>query len=68
MPNEMGAKKCVGAFSIVIRPTSGLTRSLDSSRAAQVWGWKPQTPLEAIRTEIAQHAEKNPDWLDATAD
>ena len=41
---------------------------LDSSRAAQVWGWKPQTPLEAIWTEIAQHAEKNPDWLEATAD
>jgi CDP-paratose 2-epimerase len=41
---------------------------LDSSRAAQVWGWKPQTPLEAIWTEIAEHAEKNPDWLDATAD
>jgi CDP-paratose 2-epimerase len=41
---------------------------LDSSRAAQVWGWKPNTPLEAIWTEIADHAEKNPDWLDATAD
>ena len=41
---------------------------LDSSLAAQTWGWKPQTPLEAIWTEIAEHAEKNPDWLDATAD
>jgi CDP-paratose 2-epimerase len=41
---------------------------LDSSRAAQIWDWKPQTPLEAIWTEIAEHAEKNPDWLDATAD
>jgi CDP-paratose 2-epimerase len=41
---------------------------LDSTLAAQVWGWKPQTPLEAIWTEIAEHAEKNPDWLDATAD
>lgn len=41
---------------------------LNSSRAAQTWGWKPQTSLEAIWTEIAQHAEKNPDWLDATAD
>jgi CDP-paratose 2-epimerase len=41
---------------------------LDSSRAAQVWGWKPQTSLEAIWTEIAQHAEQNPDWLEATAD
>jgi CDP-paratose 2-epimerase len=41
---------------------------LDSSRAAQSWGWKPQTSLEAIWTEIAEHAEKNLDWLDATAD
>jgi CDP-paratose 2-epimerase len=41
---------------------------LDSGRAAQAWGWKPQTLLEAIWTEIADHAEKNPDWLDATAD
>jgi CDP-paratose 2-epimerase len=41
---------------------------LDSSRAAQVWDWKPQTALEAIWTEIAEHAEKNRDWLDATAD
>ena len=41
---------------------------LDSNLVAQVWGWKPQTPLEAIWTEIAEHAEKNPDWLDATAD
>ena len=41
---------------------------LDSSWAARTWGWKPQTPLEAIWTEIADHAEKNPDWLDATAD
>lgn len=41
---------------------------LDSSRAAQVWGWKPHTPLEAIWAEIADHAEQNPDWLDATAD
>jgi CDP-paratose 2-epimerase len=41
---------------------------LNSSRAAQVWGWKPQTPLEEIWTEIAEHAETNLDWLDATAD
>jgi CDP-paratose 2-epimerase len=41
---------------------------LDSSQAAQVWSWRPQTPLEAIWTEIAKHAEKHPDWLDTTAD
>ena len=41
---------------------------LDSGLAARTWNWKPQTPLTAIWTEIAEHAEKNPDWLDATAD
>ena len=41
---------------------------LDYSRAAQVWSWKPQTSLDAIWSEIADHAEKHPDWLDATAD
>jgi CDP-paratose 2-epimerase len=41
---------------------------LDSSLAARTWGWKPQTALAAIWTEIAEHADKNPGWLDATAD
>jgi CDP-paratose 2-epimerase len=41
---------------------------LDSTRVAAAWGWKPQTSLEAIWTEIAQHAEANPAWLDAVAD
>jgi CDP-paratose 2-epimerase len=41
---------------------------LDSSRAVQVWGRQPQTPLEAIWTEIAEHAEKNPDWPEGAAD
>ncbi len=41
---------------------------LDSGRAAQVWAWKPQIPLESIWSEIADHAEKHPDWLDATTD
>jgi len=41
---------------------------LDSSLVAQTWGWKPQTPLAAIWTEIAEHAEANPDWLDDVAD
>jgi len=41
---------------------------LDSSLAERTWGWKPQTPMTTIWTEIADHADKNPDWLDATAD
>jgi CDP-paratose 2-epimerase len=41
---------------------------LDSARAAQGWGWAPQTPLETIWEEIARHAQQHPHWLEATAD
>ncbi len=41
---------------------------LDSSRVGKIWDWRPQTPLETIWREIAEHAEKNPNWLDITAD
>jgi CDP-paratose 2-epimerase len=40
---------------------------LDSAQAERVWGWKPQTSLEKIWAEIAEYAERHPDWLDATA-
>lgn len=41
---------------------------LDSALAQHCWDWRPQTSLETIWTEIASHAEKHPDWLEATAD
>jgi len=41
---------------------------LDSSLAESVWKWKPQMSLESTWAEIAAHAEKNPGWLEATAD
>ena len=37
---------------------------MDSARAAQQWDWRPATPLDAILTEIAEHAEAHPDWLE----
>lgn len=37
---------------------------LDSSRAKTVWGWQPQRSTESILSELAQHAEANPGWLD----
>jgi CDP-paratose 2-epimerase len=40
---------------------------LDSSRAEQVWGWRPQTTVEGILDEIAQHAQSQPDWLAVSA-
>ena len=37
---------------------------MDSSRAAQNFGWKPQRDLYMVFEEIAEHARKNPHWLD----
>ncbi len=37
---------------------------MDSSIAETVWDWRPQTTLEEILTEIALHAEENPQWLE----
>jgi CDP-paratose 2-epimerase len=36
---------------------------LDSSRAENVWNWKPRKSVEQICAEIAQHARQNPEWL-----
>lgn len=40
---------------------------LDSAKAARVWGWSPQTPVNAVLEEIAAHASAHPDWLDLSA-
>jgi len=37
---------------------------LDSSVAQAAWDWTPRTPRDNILEEIADHAEKNPAWLD----
>lgn len=36
---------------------------MDSSKANELWGWAPQTPLLQILDEIACHAEQHPEWL-----
>ncbi|MEM6822023.1 MAG: NAD-dependent epimerase/dehydratase family protein [Verrucomicrobiota bacterium] len=36
---------------------------LDNSKCRQVWGWAPEIGIEDILTEIADHAEKNPEWM-----
>ncbi|SRR6266508_316984 len=41
---------------------------MDSSLAEKHWDWRPTTSLESILDEIADHAERQPDWLDASAD
>lgn len=40
---------------------------LDHARATKVWGWHPQTPVDAILDEIAAHAQRHPTWLDLSA-
>jgi CDP-paratose 2-epimerase len=37
---------------------------MDSTLAGQIWQWQPQTSLESILKEIADHAGRNPNWLD----
>jgi len=36
---------------------------MDSTHAEEIWGWRPQTSLDDILTEIAVHAEHHPNWL-----
>lgn len=36
---------------------------MDCSKAGEVWDWRPQTTIEDILVEIAEHAEENPEWL-----
>ncbi|PWT79000.1 MAG: CDP-tyvelose epimerase [Acidobacteria bacterium] len=40
---------------------------LDTRRARQQWAWKPSRTLSSILSEIADHAEKHPDWLELTS-
>jgi len=40
---------------------------LDSSRAQNLWNWKPNRTLQSIFEEIATFAAKNPSWLDMTS-
>ncbi len=40
---------------------------MDSSAAAEAWGWRPEISLEQMLEEIAFHAEMNPEWLTPTS-
>jgi CDP-paratose 2-epimerase len=37
---------------------------LNSERVGKTWDWRPTTSMEEILTEIALHAEGNPQWLE----
>ncbi len=36
---------------------------MDNDEAESDFGWRPEIPIEAILSQIACHAEQNPDWL-----
>ncbi|NEO00051.1 MAG: NAD-dependent epimerase/dehydratase family protein [Moorea sp. SIO3I7] len=40
---------------------------LDSTKAANVWGWKPQTSIYDVLREIAEFAEGQKDWCNLSA-
>ncbi len=37
---------------------------MDSTLARKSWDWKPTITLDSILSEIADHAEEHPDWLE----
>jgi hypothetical protein len=37
---------------------------MDNSDAQNDFGWSPACGLEDILTQIAEHAQRNPDWLE----
>ena len=40
---------------------------MDSTTARNAWNWSVKTKIEQILEEIANHAEKNPNWLKHTS-
>jgi CDP-paratose 2-epimerase len=40
---------------------------LDTTRARKQWNWKPTRPILSILAEVADHADKNPNWLGLTS-
>jgi hypothetical protein len=41
---------------------------LDAARTRAIWNWQPRRSLSSILAEIADHAEKNPNWPERTID
>ena len=65
---------CAGRFGAHAVAADGTPRPfdlpwivLDAAKAARLWDWRPQTPVDAILDEIAAHAQTHPDWLEISA-
>lgn len=37
---------------------------MDNHEAESDFGWRPEIPMESLLSQIASHAESNPDWLE----
>jgi len=48
------------------RPMDAPWIVMDSTTAQNAWNWSVKTEIEQILEEIANHAEKNPEWLSLT--
>ena len=48
------------------RPMDAPWIVMDSTVAQNAWNWSVKTKLEQILQDIADHAERNPDWLSLT--
>ena len=44
------------------RPMDAPWIVMDSTTAQNAWNWSFKTKIEQILEEIANHAEKNPEW------
>ena len=48
------------------RPLDAPWIVMDSTTAQNAWNWSVKTKIEQILEEIANHAEKKPNWLSLT--
>jgi CDP-paratose 2-epimerase len=46
------------------RPYDAPWIAMDSSRSERDFGWRVETPIGALLEELAEHAERHPDWLE----
>lgn len=58
---EFGPREVAG--DLTPRPFDLPWVVLDSSRAEEVWDWKPRRTVGDVCEEIARHAREHPEWL-----
>ena len=59
--DRFGSNKIISSDEV--RPMDTPWIVMDSTTAQNAWNWSVKTKIEQILEEIANHAEKNPNWL-----